>query len=245
MTDGQGRGAWASAVEALEELWFGTTEERTVTWSSQTQPWALPVAALVTGIYGRGWYLRHSWDAGYQVESHPVLRLVWESAIVASWLALGTEEQAAQFWDAGERQTWKLMAGATKAGVALPADLEAKHAQLQKQRFSDLQFRSVCDDLEGGDAFYLIFASLSAESHPGLGLVNAHVELDEARQDFRSFHTTARGGDRAGDDWTLACALMWSATAVDDLTPGHPVRGDLERIASDYENLPRSLRRTS
>ncbi len=175
-------------------------------------------------------------DAGFDVETTPTVRSVFELAVTAHWLAqLGDDAQwaAAAEKKSDDRKMAEALIAAEQIEPRGADELIAmltEHKDIELPRSSaGANFRQRCEIFTYGPVLYLDFKILCDTVHPSTNLQQSYVvSHDPLVFSDRDQHDGDSGA------WLTATnkGLVWAAAAVDMLTEDRPRRGLLDRAAA-------------
>jgi hypothetical protein len=185
-------------------------------------------------------------DAGFDVETAPMVRSVLEHGVAAQWIVQYGNEAMFGMVDEETRQrlniaNWveevqEVMAlagvGEIIRGLREEISSEQTAAHINARRLDQL-----CDDLHGGKSIYLTYRVLSSYIHPGPTISGMYVASEQPPAVQLE---PRRDADPGAWLYPTCAGLVWAARAVDILNPGHPRRKQL-RAAAGTLGIPEVL----
>ncbi|CAI9385814.1 DUF5677 domain-containing protein [Microbacterium sp. T2.11-28] len=183
-------------------------------------------------------------DAGQINTAIPLVRMAYENALTAAWLAQSEEDHGIRaFLLEHSRQRAALKTNSLKAASATFREgasqiADADSTGLTGSLDSARQFHDICLDLApGGEDAYIYYRILSAHSHASVGIADlyfARAPSDDTMPAWREEPDIAFGG--AGPLlFFTACAMVWSARTFSYVTRDQGHRDELRRIARELK----------
>lgn len=175
-------------------------------------------------------------DAERPLEAMPLVRLAFESAITAMWLAQN-EEGGRAFVNEFGRQQRAMRQALLKSsnptfasgGNDLPyVDASDLHSN------SDVQaraFQQMCEDFNGGTDLYIYYRLMSSYSHPGVRLVEEYIVPTDDGDDVKGLLNVPRFSPNGMWLFMLAASLIWAGTAFDYIEVTRKRRSELRTAA--------------
>ncbi len=183
-------------------------------------------------------------DAGHANAAIPLVRLAYESALTAAWLAQSDEDHGIRaLLHEHTRQRAALKADAFKAASDVFREGASEIADADPSAFTGStdnarQFHEICLDLTpaGKDA-YIIYRALSAYSHASVGIAELYFARTQTTETMPAWRDTPDPVFGGADPllFFTACAMVWSARTFSYVTKDQVHRDELRRIARRLE----------
>lgn len=172
-------------------------------------------------------------DAGLHHASAPLVRKVFEFAVVAQWVHLNGQSSLEAFFDVVDGQRRLIADEIRKTNLKLPEELEDDLARSPQPLRSEAavlrRFERVCQSFGRESGLYLLYRFLSSQCH-ATGDVTARWWRQDDNPSGLGFTRPADGPDRALA-YILAAGLIWAGRAVDLNTKHRPRQGALRAVA--------------
>jgi hypothetical protein len=207
------------------------------------------VHGLAAHTYRVGQQVLSMLKSGLVLEAMPLLRLCYESALTAHWLAQTADgaEALMNRDNASRRAAAKTLrearSGVLRSGAdqfpGAEADLLATTSNAQARNFEQL-----CKDLApGGADAYAYYRLMSWYSHPGAHLVDRYVVEEPSGVGIQALRLEPAAGNDTTWRFFLAASLVWAARAVDFVDVSRAQRSEL-RAAARVLGIPEVLQLT-
>jgi hypothetical protein len=174
------------------------------------------------------------------MEALPLIRLSYESALTAHWIAQNIDGAEAvlnrdvQSRQAAVQTLKKANSEVLRSGVQnfpyADRDLLRTSSQAQARNFEQL-----CHDLEpGGADAYAYYRLMSWYSHPSARIIDSYVQPPSNDTDITTLRLSPVDSD--ANMWThfIAYSLIWSARAVDFVDANRTHRSELREAARKF-----------
>jgi len=207
----------------------------------------LAVHGLCAHTYRVGEQALAMYETGMVMETFPLLRLSYESALTAHWIAQNVDGSEAVLNN-------DVLSRRAAAGTLSKAHSEILRSGAQDfpgadkeliQTSSQAQvrnFEQLCQDLEpGGADAYAYYRLMSWYSHPTARIIDSYLQPTEDMQDLASLRLEPEKLDV--NTWVhfLAFALVWAARSLDFLDADRTHRSELRKAARDL-GIPEVLK---
>lgn len=199
----------------------------------------LGVHGLAAHTYQVGGHALGMLDDGLEVEPMPLIRVAYECAVTAQWLANATD--GANAWvNEGERirratgltlrqAASELMRATGDELLANPVD--KAHTSSEGQARS---FEQMCKDLTpGGAELYAYHRVMSRYCHASVHVVDEYLELTDDGDDVRALRLHPKAGETATWRYFLALSMLWAARAVDFIDVSRMHRSELRALSRE------------
>jgi hypothetical protein len=196
----------------------------------------LALWGLTSHVYEQARMARPLIESHGGIELAPIIRSMYENALMAQWLVQRGPKALPSFLKVGARQRFNLaktMHEASWTGMTdeIVERLESGIPDEGELAAQAKHFEKVLGDFEGGGLLYSVYRYLSGLSHPGITIVDAYAHMDiEGNMSLRREAETRDPGTWA---WTTVWALVWSRGALDSLTDASPARHFLKGMAQE------------
>lgn len=176
------------------------------------------------------------YEQGLRLEAMPLVRVAFESAITASWMA-DSREATHAFHNEEFRQRRNLantmarsanevfVEGAKEFKYLDAEDLETA-ANPQARNFERL-----CESLVGGRSAYGIYRAMSAYTHPSVMLADHYVVAHENSEVKVRLRNEPEQIDHDSWLYLTVASMMWAARALDVMQEDSPNRSYLRGVA--------------
>lgn len=182
-------------------------------------------------------------NRGEELLALPLLRLGYESALTAAWMAQNEEGALALHNNEISARTALLKTAGDSnqfahrvAGLTEEAKIDNVTSDAQAKKFWLL-----CEDFAGdGKTLYLLYRLLCKFSHPTGFVIDRFVTVDEDSVTALSMHPRTCDDDQALWYLVAAMSLIYSGRAVDFIEPARSRRSEL-RAAAREVGVPAEL----
>lgn len=184
------------------------------------------------------------YEAGKHVESLPLIRSVYESALTAMWVAQ-SREAINGFFNEDVRQRRALSETFAKSTSKVFQEGAPHIAGIDLDKLDSVaddqarNFQRLCDALQPGGAHaYALYRALSAHTHPSSLLVDQYAEPDDDNPENASGIFLRREPRPLGHQtWLYLCvaSMLWASRAVDVMHRDSPHRSYLRQTAHKLE----------
>ncbi|HET7386780.1 MAG TPA: DUF5677 domain-containing protein [Nocardioidaceae bacterium] len=226
-----------AVIEELLESW--TTEQRTVELRQRERradaTRFVAIHSLAAHVHRLGGAALILVGADRTLESMPIVRCAYESALTAMWLAQNEAGGGAfvSEFSRQQRATERSLAKSNNPKFASAVNLPYVDAPdiASNSAAQARAFEQMCGDFDGGVDLYIYYRLMSAYSHAGLRVVEEYIRPTEDGADVASLLKTPRF--ESGGMWLffLAASLIWGGTAFDYIDVARRRRSDLRRAA--------------
>lgn len=228
------------------ETYRGVISDLLAAWDSlerhETRTAKVPTASIVFALTAQAHSMAKAavylWDGGYLVESMPVVRTCFESAIYAVWVQQHGQAGVEAYLHERARVSEALVEQCDKAGVPVPdeireavstapqRDLRPKPERREKQlKAQARKIDQACGSLRGGTGIYLLYRQLSDETHASIGLIRHFVR--SPGDEIRAIKQPDSGvGAQLLAASLAAVSLVWAGRALSELgmhKPNKPI----------------------
>lgn len=229
-------------TERLQGLW----EDRANRSSDFAKRGRRPDLAQFLGIHGLaahtyrvGGHALGMFDDGLELESMPLIRVGYECAVTAQWLANATD--GANAWvNEGERirrATGLTLRQAASELMRATGDELLTNPTVAADTSSEAQARSfqqMCNDLTpGGPELYAYHRLMSRYCHASVHVVDEYLELTPDGEDVKALRLEAKAGETATWRYFVALSMLWAARAVDFIDVSRMHRGELRALSRE------------
>ncbi|WP_143267844.1 DUF5677 domain-containing protein [Amycolatopsis alba] len=216
----------------------------------------LSVFGLVAHTYRIGEQALVMYESSLVIETFPLLRATYESALTAHWVAQSSDGAEALL----NKDVQGRKAAATTLAKARSAILRSGSQQFPGADAEFLKtssgnqarnFEKLCEDLElaGADA-YAYYRLMSWYTHPTARLIDLYIEPSDDLTEVESLRQVPEQMD--ANMWVhfLAYSLIWAGRAIDFIDEEHLHRSRIRELARllhipDALNLsPEAIRRS-
>lgn len=183
-------------------------------------------------------------DAGFTIETIPLIRAAYEAAITASWIAQVPDALPA-YLNRNHSQQKTLRDAVRKAGwtagrEAIPADALEPYLVSKPSKVGASYIEKLCSDFLTGDGMYSLYRGLSWMTHPTAAVTDLYLEMKQGSQ-VPVLHTSARvDQDREFMvTWlhTMCSSLVWSARALNLIDAERAASNDRKRLRQAAKKL--------
>lgn len=188
-------------------------------------------------------------EADRPLEAMPLVRLAFESAITAMWLAQNEEGGRALVNEFSRQQRatrQSLSKSKNPAFAAQELDLSYVDAP-DLHSYSSAQaraFQQMCEDFNGGADLYIYYRLMSAFSHPGLRVIEEYILPSDEGDDVKGLLNVSRFSPSAMWLFFIAASVVWAGTAFDYIDVARRRRSQLRQAAKAI-GVTRDLHLTS
>lgn len=187
-------------------------------------------------------------EQGKVLQAYPLVRLVYECALRAQWMALSKDAPEAISNEMARSQR-AISLDLAKAGSAILRDgagtLPYEDAEKLETTANEAarSFRQMCLELEpGGTDAYVYYRLLSEYSHASLQVTDCYViESRSGAESPASLLAEVKQRDRWMPAGFVVWSLIWAGSAFDYLVAGHPRRRELQ-VFAERTGVPAMLR---
>ncbi|SDF60249.1 hypothetical protein SAMN05660662_2672 [Blastococcus aurantiacus] len=196
----------------------------------------LALWGLTCHVYEQTRLVRPLIESHGGIELAPMIRSLYENALMAQWLVQRGPKALPGFLKVGARQRFylaKTMHEASWTGMTdeIVQRLENGIPEEGELAAQAKHFEKILGDFGSGRLMYAVYRYLSGLSHPGITLVDAYAHMDAAGN--VSLRREAEVHDAGTWAWTTVWALVWSRGALDSLTDASPARHFLKGMARE------------
>jgi Family of unknown function (DUF5677) len=228
----------AEMREMLTELLEGWRNDRGSGQDFETKAHAAVVGtvyALTAHAHKLGYAVANLIDAGFALETIPVIRAAYESAITASWIAQVPDALPA-YLNRDHNQQKALRDTVKKAGWAagkqvIAADTLEPYLVSAESKTGASKTEVLCKDFIKGDGLYSLYRGLSWMTHPTAAVTDLYLEMRRGSE-IPTLHTTARYDRDFMTTWlhVMCSSLVWSARALNLVDSRRAKSGDRQRL---------------
>ena len=185
-------------------------------------------------------------DAGFDVETAPMVRSVLEHGVTAQWIVQCGNDAMFEMVDEETRQRLNIanlveevqeVMGLAGAGEIIRGLGEEISSEQTAAHVNARGLDKLCDDFRGGKSIYLTYRVLSSYVHPGPTISGMYVASEQPPAVQLEPN---RDADPGGWLYPTCAGLVWAARAVDILNPERPRRLEL-RAAARTLGIPEVL----
>ncbi|WP_430789063.1 DUF5677 domain-containing protein [Actinoplanes sp. G11-F43] len=226
------------------EVYRETVDELLSAWDRfegfDTRTKDLPIARVVFALTANAHSSARAavtlWDADLWVESMPIVRSCFESAVMAAWTQQTGKSGVEATLFERTRQSVNMMRTADQALVAVPQDLRdhitARHdsAPRPSRAAQARNFERMCADLEAGNSLYLMYRHASDVAHASSALTR-HLVPGQRDSLIQVKEPAPSSGTQAVAGLTVAYALVWAGRAFMEVGLSKPGKQALRKIA--------------
>ena len=180
-------------------------------------------------------------DDGLSLETLPLIRLMYESALTAVWMAQN-EEAAAAFVNkekAALRATVTTMSRSANPTIRNAAAqggfpiLDSPPIETDSDRQAKV-FEALCNDLTpGGADAYLYYRMLCRYSHASVFVAEQYLVPSESGDEVTAVLAQPRDGAEPNWSFFLVASIIWAGRALDYIDPARQRRSQLRRAARE------------
>ncbi len=183
-------------------------------------------------------------NAGFTIETIPLIRAAYESAITASWIAQVPDALPA-YLNRNHNQQKALRDTIAKAGWAagdqtIPADELEPYRVSKPSKEGASYVEKLCSDFLTGDGMYSLYRGLSWMTHPTAVVTDLYLEMRQGSE-VPVLHTSARvdHDPTLMVSWvlTMCSALVWAARALNLIDADRATSNDRNRLRQAAKNL--------
>jgi hypothetical protein len=244
--DAIGEDAYLATIDSLLQSWESSSF-RTFLAKSKTKA-SEPKLAVVHGLAAHTHVVagpaRDLLSAGHAWSAMPLVRLAYECALTAQWVAQ-TPDGAQALMNSDIRKRAALVETMGKAAAETFQDgassvaHAADEALPSSSNASARSFEQLCRDLRpGGDEAYVYYRVMSQMSHASVMVCDNYLALDP--DDRLTFRLAPKPIANLAWLFTVAASLVWAGRAIDYFDKENRRRSDLRRAAKTLQ-IPSEL----
>lgn len=237
----------AGITEMLIELLDGWRDDRGVGQAFTSKAHMAKVGtvyALAAHTHRLGHAVLELHRAGFTIETIPLIRAAYETALTASWITQVPDALTA-YLNRNHTQQKALRDTIQKAGWAtgkemIPADELDPYLVSKPSKEGASYVNKLCNDFTGGNGMYSLYRGLSWMTHPTAAVTDMYLEMREG-SDIPVLHTTARADPEGPSTVTwlhaLCSSLVWSARALNLIDDQRAATRDRQRLRDAAKTL--------
>lgn len=230
----------ADVTARLRELWEARADRSSDFAKRDRRPnltQFVGIHGLAAHTYRVGGHSLAMFDDGLELEAMPLVRVAYECAVTAQWLANATD--GANAWvnegDRVRRATGLTLRQTTSELMRATGEKFLTDPVTPAVTSSDAQARSfqqMCNDLTpGGPELYAYHRLMSRYCHASVHVVDEYLDLTPAGDGVQALRLTAKTGETGTWRYFIALSMLWAARAVDFIDTSRQHRSALRAQA--------------